>query len=74
MRLDCSELLCNKVLLKYKEIEKASDIDIRRGQKEYSLASVGNRVIYFLISYYNESKECLKFVKILPDPLPQFTF
>ena len=31
MRLDCSELLCNKVLLKYKEIEKASDIDIRRG-------------------------------------------
>ena len=55
-------------------IEKASDIDIRRGQKEYSLASVGNRVIYFLISYYNESKECLKFVKILPDLLPQFTF
>ena len=30
-RLDCSELLCNKVLLKYKETEKASDIDIRRG-------------------------------------------
>ena len=28
----------------------------------------------FLISYYNKSKECLKFVKILPDPLPQFTF
>ena len=33
-RLDHSELLCNKVLLKYKEIEKASDIGIRRGQKE----------------------------------------
>ena len=32
-RLDCSELLCNKVLLKLKEIEKASDIGIRRGQK-----------------------------------------
>ena len=30
-RLDRSELLCNKVLLKYKEIEKASDIGIRRG-------------------------------------------
>ena len=56
-----------------KETEKASDIDIRRGQKEYPLASV-NGVIYLLISYYNESKECLKFVKILPDPLPQFTF
>ena len=30
-RLDRSELLCNKVLLKYKEMEKASDLDIRRG-------------------------------------------
>ena len=74
MRLDCSELLCNKVLLKYKEIEKASDIDIRRGQKECPPASVSNGVIYLLISYYNESKECLKSVKILPDLLPQFTF
>ena len=36
-RLDCSELLCNEVLLKYKETEKASDIDIRRGQKECPL-------------------------------------
>ena len=57
-----------------KETEKASDIDIRRGQKDYLLASVSNGVIYLLISYYNESKECLKFVKILPDPLPQFSF
>ena len=40
MRLDCSELLCNKVLLKYKEIVKASDIDIRRGQKECPPASL----------------------------------
>ena len=44
-RLDRSELLCNKVLLKYKEVEKASDIGIRRGQKEYPLASVNNEVI-----------------------------
>ena len=57
-----------------KETEKASDIDIRRGQKDYLLASVSNGVIYLLISYYNESKECLKFVKILPDILQQFTF
>ena len=57
-----------------KEIEKASDIDIRRGQKEYLLASVSNGVLYLLISYYNESKECLKLVKILPNPLPQITF
>ena len=32
-RLDYSELLCNKVLLKYKEIDKASDINIRMGRK-----------------------------------------
>ena len=50
-----------------KEIEKASDMDIRRGQKEYPLGSVNNGVIYFLISYYNESKECLEIVKILLD-------
>ena len=39
IRLDRSELLCNKVLLKYKG-EKASDIDIRRGQKECPPASL----------------------------------
>ena len=38
-RLDCSELLCNKVLLRYKR-EKVSDIDIRRGQKECPPASL----------------------------------
>ena len=35
-KLDRSELLCNKVLLKYKR-EKASDIDIRRGRKSAPL-------------------------------------
>ena len=39
MRLDRSELLYNKVLLKYKG-DKASDIGIRRGQKEYPPASL----------------------------------
>ena len=53
-----------------KGIEKDSDIDIRRGQKEYPLASVSNGVIYLLISYYNESKEYLEVVKVLLDPLP----
>ena len=70
MRLDCSELLCNKLLLKYKEIEKASELDIRKGQKECPLTSVSNGVIYFLITYYSESKECLEAVKTLLDPLP----
>ena len=71
MRLDGSELLCNRVLLKYKrDRENASDIDIRRGQKEYFLASVSNGVICLLISYDNESKESLEVVKISLDPLP----
>ena len=38
-RLDRSELLCNDVL-SIKVIEKASDIGIRRGQKEYPPASL----------------------------------
>ena len=50
--------------------EEVSDMDIRRGQKEYPLASVSNGVIYLIISYYNESKECLEVVKILRDQLP----
>ena len=41
--------------------EKASDIDSKG-------------VIYFLIGYYNKSKECLKVALILLAPLPQFTF
>ena len=69
-RLDHSELLCNKVLLNIKEIEKASDIGIRRGQKEYPLASVSNGIIYSLINYYSESRECLEFVKTSLDLVP----
>ena len=37
-RLNHSELLCNKVLLKYKGDRESSDIGIRRGQKEYPAA------------------------------------
>ena len=40
MRLDRSELLCNKVLLKYKGDRETSDIGIRRGHKAYPLASL----------------------------------
>ena len=49
---------------------KASDIDIRRGKKEYPLASVSSGVIYSPISYYNESKESLEVVKTSLDLLP----
>ena len=59
-----------KFYLSIKEIEKASDIGIRRGQKEYPLASVSNGVIYSPVSYYTESKECLEVVKTSLDLLP----
>ena len=44
-RFDRSELLCNKVLLKYKGDSETSDIGIRRGQKEYPSASLQLDVI-----------------------------
>ena len=53
-----------------KEIEEASDIGIRKGQKEYPPASVSNGVIYSPISYYSESTECLEIVKTSLDLLP----
>ena len=38
------------------------------------LSVVLARELYtFSIGYYSKSKECLKVVKVLPDPLPQFT-
>ena len=40
MRLDCSELCVIKFYESIKEIEKASDIDIRRGKKECTPASI----------------------------------
>ena len=39
-RLGCSELFCNIVLSKYEEIEKASEIDVRRGQRDCPPASL----------------------------------
>ena len=51
-------------------MEKATDRDIRRGQKECPFTNVSNGFIYFLITYYNESKERLEVVKTSLDPLP----
>ena len=64
------ETLYSRVLLKGKRTENASDIDIRRGMENALLSSVSKVVIYFLTTYYNKSKEGLKVVKILLDPLP----
>ena len=71
MRLDCSELLCKKVLLKYKRERESFWYRHQKGvQKEGPLTSDSTGVVYFLISYYSESKECLEVVKTSLDPLP----
>ena len=45
-KLDCSELLCNKVLLKYKGNRESFWHRHQKGEKEYPLASVSSGVIY----------------------------
>ena len=56
-----------------KGIKKASDIDIRRGKRlPHSLVWVGLYILFQLVTN-NRSKEYLKVVKVLPDPLPQHT-
>ena len=57
-----------------KGTDKASDINIRRGMESAPIPSLNRGIIYFLIGYYNKSKECLKVVKIVLDPLPEYTF
>ena len=57
-----------------KGTEKASDIDIRGGWRAPPSLVLARELYTFLINHYNTSNECLKVVKILPDPLPQFTF
>ena len=70
-RLDHSELLCNKVLLKYKGDRESFWHRHQKGaEREYPLSSVSNGVIYSLISYYSESEECLEVVKTSLDLLP----
>ena len=44
------------------------------GQGVPSLLVLERELYTFLIGYYNKSKECLKVLKILLDPLPQFHF
>ena len=54
-----------KLYYSEKEIEKASDTGIRRGQ--IVLQDLAGDL-------YSFAKECLKVVKVLPDPLPKLTY
>ena len=69
-RLDHSRAFVKQSFIKVRNgTEKTSDIDIRRGWRMPPLLVLA-RKLYTLISYYNKSKEYLKVVKILLDPLP----
>ena len=55
--------------------QKASNIDIRRGDGECPPSLVLARELYTSsVGCYSKSKECLEVVKVLPDPFPQLTF
>ena len=67
-KFDHSELLCGRSFIKVEGTEKDSDIDIRSDP----LLVLARELYIFLISYYNKPKQCLKVVKIIPDPFLQF--
>ena len=68
------ELLCSRVLLKYKKGQRKLLTDFRRGTESAPLLVLARVLYTFSVGYYSKSKECLKVVKVLTDPLPQNTF
>ena len=64
------ELLCSRVLLKYKKGQRKLLTDIRRGTESAPLLVLARELYTFSIGYYSKSKGYLKVVKVLPDPLP----
>ena len=59
---------------------KAKKIKYKKGQRKLltQTSEGGQRMLPLtslskVIDYYSKSKECLKVVKVLPDPLPQHT-
>ena len=49
-------------------VERQKKKKYKKGQRMLPLTSLSK-----VIEYYSKSKECLKVVKVLPDPLPQHT-
>ena len=72
-RLDHSRAFVWQSLLKRKRREKASDRDLRRGQREPP-ASLARQLDTFSLDYYSKSKERPRVVRVLLDPLPKHTF
>ena len=57
MRIDRSELLCDKVLLNIKEIEKTSDTDIKKGDRKSAPLIVFSKKLYTYMQTANKRKE-----------------
>ena len=68
--LDHSEVLCNKVLLKYKR-EKASDIDIRKSASFYQFQQA---VLCLLESYQSDKSHTARLTEVYQAPLLQYAF
>ena len=65
-----TQLLHNRVLLKYKRDRESFWYRHQKGAERVPPHYCQQWGYIFLISYYNESKECLEVVKTLLDPLP----
>ena len=69
------ELLCSRVLLKWTRDRESFWCIHQKGDGECPSSVILARELHiFSIGYYSKSKECLKVVRVLPDPLPQYTF
>ena len=69
------ELLCSRVLLKYKRRQRKLLTQTSEGGQRVPHSLVLARELYiFSIGYNNKSKGWLKVVKVLPDPFSQHAF
>ena len=69
------ELLHTRVLSKYEKGQrKLLTWTSKEGQRMPTIPSLSKGIIHVLIGYYKKSKECLKVVKILLDPLQSTAF
>ena len=67
------ELLCSRLLLKYKKGKRELLTWTSEGGQSDPLLVLARELDTFSVGYYSKLKECLKVVK-RPDPLPQYTF
>ena len=70
------ELLCSRVLLKWKRNRERFWHGHQKGNRECPPPPLvlARKLSTFSVGYYSKSKECLNVAKVLLSPLPQFTF